>query len=323
MSLQNKTRVAICICTFRRPELLRELLQGFGRLTFHKVAAPQIQIVVVDNDELASAEQVSRAVSVPYPLTYVVEPSRGITYARNRAITEAGLMDFIAFIDDDETPSPHWLDELLAAQAEFCADVISGPVFPTFAADVPGWVKNGGFFDARSATTGTQRPTCACNNVLIAAHVFTRVPRFDDAFALSGAEDTDFFLRVCQGGYKIMWSQEAAVFEAVSSGRGTVGWLLRREYQTGNGWVFCEGRIDRSLRNWMLRFCKAWGHVILGSFNAGLRSLLVDKIGVVRSLQRVSLGIGMLAGLVGHRFLAYRNAAAEFRALHGVASRTE
>lgn len=323
LALQNKTRVAICICTFRRPELLRELLQGIRRLIFQKVQEPQLQIVVVDNDELASGEQVSSAASVSWPLTYIVEPRRGITYARNRAIVEARPVDFIAFIDDDEIPSPRWLDELLAAQTEFSADVVSGPVHPTYAETVAGWVKDGRFFDARSAATGTQRRTCACNNVLIAAHVFKRVPEFDDAFALSGAEDTDFFLRVWQAGYKIIWSQEAVVSEAVSSRRGTISWLLRREYQTGNGWVFCESRVDSSLRNWMLRFCKAGGHVILGSCNAGLRLLLVDRIGVVRSLQRISLGIGMLAGLVGHRFMAYQNPTAEVLALGRVVARTE
>ena len=284
---------------------------------------PQIHIVVVDNDEACSAERVSRTASLPWPLAYVAEPRRGITYARNRAIAEAGAVDFISFIDDDEAPSPHWLDELLAAQREFTADVVSGPVFPNYAADTPDWIRRGDFFEARTAITGSLRQTCACNNVLIAAHVLKRVPRFDDAYALSGAEDTDFFLRVRQAGYKIVWSQEAAVFETVSPQRGTAAWLLRREYQTGNGWVFCEAGMDKTARTWMLRFCKAAAHVILGSGNVALRVALMDKVGVVRSLQRVSLGIGMLTALVGHRFLAYRNAATEPGGLTRIAVKPE
>src|SRR5258708_9941342 len=235
----NSMRVAICICTFRRPELLRELLGGIARLTFRKLPAQEIQIVVVDNDEFASAERVGTTTRVPWPVRYVVEPRRGISYARNRAVAQVGVADFIAFIDDDEVPSPEWLDELLWAQAKFSADVVSGPVFPQYAPDVAEWVKRGGFFDPRIAATGASRRTCAANNVLVAAHVFTKVPRFDNAFALSGAEDTNFFLRVQQAGFKIVWSQEAAVFEAVSATRGNLMWIVRREYQTGNGWVFC------------------------------------------------------------------------------------
>jgi GT2 family glycosyltransferase len=293
-------------------------------LTFRKRQTPQVQIVVVDNDELASAREVCGTVSIPWPIKYVVEPQRGITHARNRAIAEASAVDFVVFIDDDEVPSAHWLDELLWAQAEFSADVVSGPVLPRYAPDVADWVRRGGFFDERLSTTGTTRRACAANNVLVGTDVFRRVPRFDDAFALSGAEDAHFFLRVGQAGHKIVWSQEAVVFEAVSAERGTVAWILRREYQTGNGWVFCEAGVDNRLRSWVVRFSKACGHIAIGSANAMWRSILLDRAAVVRSLQRVSLGAGMLAALAGHRFLAYQNAGSkQLRTLAKVAGRVE
>jgi len=263
---------------------------------------------VVDNDGLASAEETCHTASIPWPLIYIVEPTRGISHARNRAVTEAGTVDFIAFIDDDETPSADWLDELLWARAEFAADIVSGPVFPRYAAEIARWVKDGGFFQARTAATGTQRNTCACNNVLLATCVFRNVKKFNDAFALSGAEDTDFFLRARQAGCKIVWSREAHVSELISPERANTAWLLRREYQTGNGWVFCEEGVDRSLRTWMFRFGRACGHVIIGATKAIVALLMFDKAAVVRSLQRVSLGTGMLTALGGHRFLAYQKA---------------
>ena len=316
-------RVAICICTFKRQKMLRELLGGIAQLTFRKVRTPQIQIVVVDNDQLGTAREACETASLPKLVKYVVEPRCGITHARNRAITEAGPVDFIAFIDDDEVPSAQWLDELLWTQEEFGADVVSGPVSPRFAQEVADWVKTGRFFDARLSATGTPRKTCACNNVLVAIDVFRRVPKFDEAFALSGAEDTDFFLRAHQAGCRIVWSQEAVVFEAVSPKRGTIAWLLRREYQTGNGWVFCEARANGSLRNWIVRFARACGHIILGSLNSILRFVMLDKVAAVRSLQRVSLGMGMLTALAGHRFLAYQNPDAKPVKLESLAARLE
>jgi GT2 family glycosyltransferase len=255
-------------------------------------------------------------------MRYVVEPRRGITYARNRAITEAGLVDFVAFIDDDEIPSLEWLDELIWAQARFSADVVSGPVVPRFAPDVADWVRSGGFFDARICATGTPRKTCASNNVLVAIDVFRRVPKFDDAFAVSGAEDTDFSLRASRAGYKIVWSQEAAVFEVITAERGNVAWLLRREYQTGNGWVFCEAAMD-GRRNRLTRSLKACGHVVAGSAIAIGAAVLFDTVGVVRGFQRVGLGAGMLAALLGHRFLAYRSARTTFGKVASVAARME
>jgi glycosyltransferase involved in cell wall biosynthesis len=310
MPKPSEIRVAICIATLRRQALLRALLVGIAQLTFRKVQTPRIQIVVVDNDELASAQEVCATASLPWPIKYVVEPKRGITHVRNRAITEAGSVDFVAFVDDDEVTSAHWLDELLWAQVEFSADVVSGPVLPQYAADVREWVRRGGFFDGRVSATGSTRRACATNNVLVGTHVFRRVPKFDDAFALSGAEDVHFFLRVSHAGHKIIWSQEAVVFEAVSAERGTASWILRREYQTGNGWIFAEAGVDNRLRSRIIWFAKAWGHVVIGSATAIWQSILIDRTGVVRSLRRLSLGAGMLSALAGYRFLSYQGAGA-------------
>ncbi len=324
MTRPNNIRVAVCVATFRRQHLLRALLGGIAQLKFRKMRAPDIEIIVVDNDELKSAAEACRTVSLPWPLRYVVEPQRGISHARNRAIAEAGSVDFVAFIDDDESPSPQWLDELLWAQAEFKGDVVSGPVSPKYDSEIAEWVKRGGFFDQRVCSTGSTRRACAANNVMIGAHVFRSVQKFDDSFALSGAEDTNFFLRVWQAGYKIVWSQEAAVSEAVSAERGTVAWLLRREYQTGNGWVFCEAGLDNGQRGWLVRLCRACGHAVIGLASALWGLVQLDRAAIVRSLQRVSLGAGMLAGLAGHRFLAYRRAGKdEARQFTGVATRAD
>ena len=48
-----------------------------------------------------------------------VEGRRGIPQARNAAVAVAlERADFVAFIDDDEVPSPLWLAELLRLRAE-------------------------------------------------------------------------------------------------------------------------------------------------------------------------------------------------------------
>ena len=185
---------AICVCTLRRPQLLRELLNGMARLCFQKVPAPTIRIIVVDNDSLESAESTVASVTVPWPVRYVVERPRGITYARNRAIDEAGSVDFVAFLDDDEVPSPQWLDELLWVKGEFAADVVSGPVLPKYEPEVADWVKRGRFFERELPTNGVVRRTCATNNVLIGSHVLRHLGGFDHFFAFSGAEDTNYFL---------------------------------------------------------------------------------------------------------------------------------
>jgi succinoglycan biosynthesis protein ExoM len=278
-----------------------------ARLSFQKVPAPTIRIIVVDNDSLASAESTVASVTVPWPVRYVVERRRGITYARNRAIDEAGSVDFVAFLDDDEVPSPQWLDELLWVKGEFAADVVSGPVLPKYEPEVTDWVKRGRFFERELPMNGVVRRTCATNNVLIGSHVLRHLAGFDHFFAFSGAEDTNYFLQVSQAGYKIVWSREAIVFETVSAARATAAWIVRREYQTGNGWVFCEARIDGSSGARILRLLKASAHVTAGLAATLWASLLCNRVALVRSLARVAMGMGMLSALTGHKMLAYKN----------------
>lgn len=302
-------QIAICIGTYKRSELLRELLAGISQLTFRKEPAPQIEIIVVDNDPFKTAEEVCTAVELRWPMKYITEERRGITHVRNRAVHEAGLVDFIVFIDDDEVPTPEWLDELISAQRRFSADVVSGPVVPRFALGAAEWVKASGLFNRPSFSTGHSLDKCSAGNVLVRREVFFIVPTFDDRFTLSGGEDTHFFLRVRKAGHSIAWSQEAIVHESISSERANFAWILRRGYQCGNSWPLCESSLDDRLRVRVVRFLKAWAYVARGAASA-LVSLFMGKAALARSLRTVCVGLGMLAGLAGRKFLAYQFAGA-------------
>ena len=109
-------QIAICICTFKRRDLLSKLLQGVSEQTFSKVSVPEITIVVVDNDSARSAEDICLAAPQRWPIKYVVEPRRNMASIRNRAVLEAGNPEFVALLDDDEVPTPQWLDELLSTR---------------------------------------------------------------------------------------------------------------------------------------------------------------------------------------------------------------
>src|SRR5215469_8442858 len=72
-------RVAVCVATFRRPRPLETLLGALSQLSFAKVPAPAIQIIVVDNDATQSAEPVCRRLAnSPWLIRYECEPQRGI-----------------------------------------------------------------------------------------------------------------------------------------------------------------------------------------------------------------------------------------------------
>lgn len=301
----NRVQVAVCIATFKRPELLRILLESLCKLSFAKVRAPSVQIVIVDNDVAQSAKPVCEAASCPWPVQYVCEPERGIVFARNRAIERARGAHFLAFIDDDVAPAPSWLDELLWTQEQFQADVVSGAILPTFAENVPSWIREGQFFRRPVFETGTPVEVCCTANVMVRANVLTVVPGFDRDFNFTGGEDTHFFTRVRESGFRMVFSKEAIVHEFISTERANFTWLLRRGFQAGNSWALCERHVHPGSRVTALRVLKELVHISRGVLQF-LASPFTGKAQALRSLQIMSSGVGTLAGVAGHRFFPYR-----------------
>ncbi|HMD02354.1 MAG TPA: glycosyltransferase, partial [Candidatus Baltobacteraceae bacterium] len=134
--------------TYQRPELLERVLGGIARLAIPAGVEPCV--IVLDNNPAPSARaSVERlAVTFPFELRYshVAEP--GLSAVRNAALARArDGFDFLAMIDDDETPQRLWLSELLGVQRDTGADAVVGPVPRILPRDAPRWLREGGFFD--------------------------------------------------------------------------------------------------------------------------------------------------------------------------------
>lgn len=297
--------IAVCIATFKRPKLLQKLLNGVADLRFVKAAMPEITVIVVDNDASETARMVCSSAAFPWRFKYVVEPKRGIAEARNRALKEIGDADFVAFIDDDEVPAKEWLDELLSTQVKFDADVVAGPIHPSFTGDVPEWVRISGFFGSPARFTGEPLAFCSTNNTLVIRHVFDHVGGFDDRFQLTGGEDVQFFTRVRLAGFKIVWSAEAVVSETTSGDRTNLRALIRRAYSGGNCYTRVESSLDDRIFVRLVRFFKGCARIFQGLANAGA-SLLAGRTALVRALLVTCGGVGMIAGLAGFRYEGYK-----------------
>jgi succinoglycan biosynthesis protein ExoM len=300
-------RIAICIITYRRPEGLRRALDAIGAQVLDRPASPRI--VVVDNDDAGSAGEVcdaARAAST-LPLEYAIEPRRGIPFARNRCVEIARPhADWIAFVDDDEEPASGWLAELLRVQAEHDADVVTGPVVPRVAGQLPRWAVRGRLFQRPRFPTGTRRNRAFTNNVLFRAEIFDRVqPHFDERMALTGGSDAHFSRRVHRAGYRIVWADRAEVHESVPASRVSAGWLYQRAYRTGTTNAF----IHRDLRPLpvavILIASVSVYRLVSGALQAAA-GLAVGRHWIVGGVRWVCYGAGLIFGLVGGRYDEYR-----------------
>jgi len=261
--------IDVCICTYRRPDLLSHLLEELGRQETGGLFT--YSVVVADNDEHRSAEKVVThfAAASSIPVSYCVEPRQNIALARNKAI-ENTSGDFVAFIDDDESPTRQWLLTLFKACDDFGADGVLGPVKPLFHGAPPQWLVKGKFYERPTYPTGfvIDWRKGRTGNVLLKSRVFTTGAQpFTPSF-LTG-EDQDFFRRMIARGHVFVWCNEAVAYETVPPVRWKRTFMLRRALLRGKISLlyptFGVSDIAKSLIAvpayiGALPFALAWGH---------------------------------------------------------------
>jgi len=235
MTRSNTPEISVCICTYKRPDLLLQLLESLARQT---LPAARFEAIVVDNDALASARQTILLAAQRYPalvVRYEIEPVQGISYARNKVVALA-TASLLAFIDDDEWPPDHWLSDLLDSMTTLQADAVLGPVIPQYPVGTRAWVIKSRIFERPRFATGTlmESNSCRLSNALVNATLAkSRQPvPFSGRLAHTGGEDFEFFRWLEAQGATFMWCDTAAVNELVPPGRQTLAYMLSRGLRT-------------------------------------------------------------------------------------------
>jgi succinoglycan biosynthesis protein ExoM len=300
--------IAICVTTCFRPEGLRRLLESLAAQQFIKNIRPNIRIAIVDNDANGSARDVCDYFMARHDvkLEYDIEEQRGIPFARNHAINMIkNDVDFIAILDDDEVADVNWLDELMTTQQEFEADIVTGPVLSHFMGPTDKWLQ--AFFHRSNLQNGQNLlhnyNYVYTSNLLAKAELFQHV-HFDERFALNGADDTHLFMQIFKIGYKAIWAENAMVTEWLPESRTNPQWLWKRAYRRGNGFAFCELVQNRTLKTKIQRIAKGLFRLFEGFFitiiSLGRKSVLV------RGIQTICLGVGMISGSFGVEYQEYK-----------------
>lgn len=299
------TTVAVCVATLGRPEGLAALLRSLAAQQVPRDV--ELRIVVVDNDGAGSAARVVDAIRAETPLEirYAIEPTRGIPFARNRAVSTAGDVDWFAFVDDDETVGVAWIAELLRVGIEHDADVVTGPVLPVFEVPPPPWVRHGAFFDRERHPTGTLVRWARTSNALVAARQMSTGKPFNEAMGNNGGDDTHFFQRVRLAHGTMVWADGAVVSEVVPATRVSTRWLLRRSFRRGNTLSLCLRDLEDSPRRRAKRLAAACYHTAAGLALAA-SGVVTGRAAAVRGLQRIWFAVGLVTGLFGHSYQEYR-----------------
>jgi succinoglycan biosynthesis protein ExoM len=233
MASTNVPHISVCACTYKRPELLKRLLEELVKQETNNLFT--FSVVVADNDQAESAKKLVSefAATSALSIRYCVEPRQNIALARNTAIANA-TGDLIAFIDDDEFPSLTWLLTLFNAWKQYEAAGVLGPVRPYFPEGTPKWVVRGKFYERTWYPTGhvINWEQGRTGNVLLHKSIFEGDDQpFNPAFR-SGS-DQDFFRRMIAKGYSFIWCNEAIAYEIVPPIRWKRRFMCRRALLSG------------------------------------------------------------------------------------------
>lgn len=229
--------IIIAICTYKREKLLERLLVNLQKINYPSF---KTEILVVDNDINQSAKEVCEKFKkkAKINIVYSIEENRGFSNARNKALKKSFNLGatHIAFIDDDEIADKNWLINHVDFYNKFNDIYISSaPTYKKFEQNYPDYIVNNITFKSIShKELGKLKKTAAGGNVFFPLDIVKHSNiYFDDTLNVTGSEDTDFFGRLSNAGYKIGWNNNAVNYEIVQSDRANIKWILKRAFNTG------------------------------------------------------------------------------------------
>jgi succinoglycan biosynthesis protein ExoM len=302
----SQGHVAACVCTCKRPKLLKRCLDSLAA----QMLAPGIalEIVVIDNEPEPNNHRVITdfiATCHRFPIHYRHEPQQGIANARNAAIEvalELGV-GWIAMLDDDETAAPDWIAKLMDPACRHMP-VLQGVNRAVYPSPLPYWAIPGG--DAAGVVETL--PSAAAGNVRFDIAIARAGFRFDKSFNLTGGEDRDFFERARMAGFSIQSAPDAITYEVRHPERLTYRGQVRRAW-----WIAsADTRRHIGYFGWKVVAAAHSREIALNLFN-GLVKLAKAPLSRRKFKRRAFAGgraiaraIGIAGALLGHRPQPYR-----------------
>ncbi len=141
MSVDKDPSISVIICTYNRDKFIGEALNCLAKQT---LAANEFEIIVVDNRSTDNTASIAKKFITDHPdlqARYVMEPNKGLSFARNRGIQEARA-SIITYIDDDAEVSPGFLESIVSfMRANSKVVGVGGKVIPKYSETAePEWI---------------------------------------------------------------------------------------------------------------------------------------------------------------------------------------
>jgi GT2 family glycosyltransferase len=203
---------SVIIPTYNRPDRVKECLASLLQLDYRR---DRMEIIIVDDGSKTRLDEIISPYQNQINITLIRQENSGPAQARNLgAFTAKG--EFLAFTDDDCTPTSDWLTqlELQFNKQPDCLiggaiiNALTDNIYTTASQEIINYLYsyyNANPEDARFFTS---------NNFALAKELFIKIGGFDTSFPLAAGEDREFCDRWLHLGYKMIYATDVKVEHA-------------------------------------------------------------------------------------------------------------
>ncbi len=240
-------RISVIVCTFNRCATLAKALESLAASTLEK--SVDWEVLVVDNNSRDQTREVVEDFRSQDPsrFQYLFEPQPGKSHALNAAIRHA-KGEILAFMDDDVTVEPNWLQNLTATLHNGEWTGSGGRIIPAWTCSPPRWLSLKGrhtlgplvAFDLGSEACQLKEPPFG-TNMAFRKEMFEKYGGFRTDLGPRPAseirnEDTEFGARLLSAGERLRYEPSAVVYHPVPDNR------MKKEYFLT--WWFHKGEAN-------------------------------------------------------------------------------
>ena len=302
-------KIAVCIPTYRRPALLKQLLVSIFENNVDTSIINEMDIIIVDNDKDKSAETVVNEINRDSvrlrKLIYYNYPVKGLSNVRNALLKQAFHLkpDFIIFIDDDEYVTADWANELIKSIVRNNADAARGPVIAELKENTSKYIAR--FFRRENYPDNSRIYRLTTGNLILRRESLERFNIwFDKRFNYTGAEDSFFGVQLMKKGATFYWAGKAIAYETIPESRATLSWLIKRYYNGASNYSYIL-KLEKKHLLLAKKTLVSGAYLLIGS--VALLILPFPFLWRYWGILKISEAIGGFAGLFSIHFNEYAN----------------
>jgi len=234
--------LSVVVCTYNRPNLLREALTSLAKQT---LLSDQFEVLVVDNNSPDDSAAIAAGFCASVGnFRYIWEEQQGLSCARNRGLREA-VGRYIAYMDDDAKAAVDWCEKIVNAFEKVQPEpvAVGGKILPWYEVSPPQWFSD----DFEIRTRGEQsrflaedngRDGFSGSNMAFPRDLLLSFGGFSLDFGMLGdhlrmGEETELFRRLWDRHPLFWYDPDIYVWHFVPENKLSINYRVKRSFSCG------------------------------------------------------------------------------------------